>query len=268
MINIKIPAPINGTYISEGHYFCSKCHKMLGFPHPEEELGIWRWTEKKELQRLFTHTCSDGSVIKLENIDIHEADGSIVNPIFICSKCHKKVMVGGVTTGIPDYWVCGECRGKMKKIKVTRTIYEDGYIEVGGGCDFCGSFPCAHVKPSGEFDMPYDLTAMIAEIEHNATEDTLFERMVLARLKEFQKVHVIHSAPNERVKWIEHPGVAEVRVRKVRCCDCRFEISMNKKNELGDGLCSQASKTLVGYFRNRHASRQPRICTEHRAYKC
>jgi hypothetical protein len=28
---------------------------------------------------------------------------------------------------------------------------------------------------------------MLAEIEHNATEDTLFERMVLARLKDFKK---------------------------------------------------------------------------------
>ena len=205
-VTIKIPVPINGTYTSEGHYFCSKCHKILGFPHPAGLLGVWIWNEQKELLRLFLHTCIDGSVIKLENIDIHEADGSIVNPVFTCSKCHEKVMVGGVATGIPNYWVCSECRSKMKKIKVTRTLYEDGYFETGGSCDFCGSFPCAHVKPSGEFDMPYDLTAMIAEIQHNATEDTLFERMVLARLKMFQKDHVIHSAPKERVKWIKHPG--------------------------------------------------------------
>ena len=32
-----------------------------------------------------------------------------------------------------------------------------------------------------------DLDHIIQEIEHNATDDTLFERMVLARLKNFRK---------------------------------------------------------------------------------
>jgi DNA-directed RNA polymerase subunit RPC12/RpoP len=77
---------------------------------------------------------------------------TIQNPVYKCSICGKEEeQKGAVSTGIPDYWVCRECRSKMKKITVTRIIYEDGYAEVSGECLVCGQFPCRHSNTAGEF---------------------------------------------------------------------------------------------------------------------
>ena len=70
---------------------------------------------------------------------------TIQNPIFKCSLCGKEEeQTDTVSTGIPDYWACRECRAKMKKLSITQVIYEDGYMEVIGNCDFCKQYPCRH----------------------------------------------------------------------------------------------------------------------------
>lgn len=42
---ITVPDPEN-TYRMEGHYFCSKCHKLIGFPHPRGKPGVWHWRKR------------------------------------------------------------------------------------------------------------------------------------------------------------------------------------------------------------------------------
>jgi rubredoxin len=80
---------------------------------------------------------------------------TIQNPIFKCSLCGKEEeQKGAVSTGIPEYWACRECRAKMKQFSLAFTFYEDGYAEVSGNCDFCKQYPCRHGNEEGEFNSP------------------------------------------------------------------------------------------------------------------
>jgi hypothetical protein len=64
--------------------------------------------------------------------------------------------LGGDRIETPNMPVSGESmdmrRRKMKKIMTLLTIYEDGYTEYSGNCEFCKTFPCRHVSPDGEID--------------------------------------------------------------------------------------------------------------------
>lgn len=71
---------------------------------------------------------------------------------YSCSKCGK--LMGHIHVSSPDKAgiksaVCSACRDKMKKVRVTYIVYEDGFSEISGACDFCGQFPCEHVSPDG-----------------------------------------------------------------------------------------------------------------------
>jgi rubredoxin len=76
---------------------------------------------------------------------------TIQNPVFKCSICGKEEQQIGMSTGIPEYWACRECRAKMKKFTLSFTFFEDGYAELAGNCDFCKQYPCRHGNESGDF---------------------------------------------------------------------------------------------------------------------
>lgn len=52
---VEWPPQIKGFYTSEGHYFCSKCNKLVGFPRPHFH-GIWTW-EREKLVLVKSHSC-------------------------------------------------------------------------------------------------------------------------------------------------------------------------------------------------------------------
>ena len=59
-LEVKGIEPVEGTYMLEGHYHCSHCHKMLGFPDPDRKMkGIFVWNrEGIEVRPAPKHICS------------------------------------------------------------------------------------------------------------------------------------------------------------------------------------------------------------------
>ena len=74
----------------------------------------------------------------------------LLEPVFVCSICGKPEKQKGFCSDVPSYWACEQCRAKMKKIVLNKIVYEDGWRDISGHCDICGSFPCKHVTPNWE----------------------------------------------------------------------------------------------------------------------
>lgn len=90
---------------------------------------------------------------------------TIQNPVYKCSICGKEEeQKGAVSMSIPKYWACRECRAKMRKFSLSTTIYEDGYVEVAGNCDFCKQYPCRHGNEQGEFNSPINPIKLPVEL--------------------------------------------------------------------------------------------------------
>lgn len=169
----------------------------------------------------------------------------IQNPVFKCSKCGKEeVQQNVVATGIPDYWVCKECRDKMKKLVIKRTFYEDGYVEVEGSCDFCGQYPCRHGDPLGE------LTAM---------------QSPLPLTPYWRKRWLTQEKFNQPLQLTPPSLVRTESKKRVRCSECQFQPQIKPmmaglQPDLGDGYCEAADKIIVGFKNNRKSINQLRKC--------